>query len=87
MNLPTSVAERINEMQARGANILSVIEEGDEEVKQISDEFMEIPIGVHPLLSPLVYEVPLQLFAYHTSVEKGLNPDKPRNLAKGVTVT
>jgi glucosamine--fructose-6-phosphate aminotransferase (isomerizing) len=82
-----AIIGNVMEMKARGASILSVIEEGDEEVKELSDEFIEIPTDVHPLLSPIVYVVPLQLFAYHMSVERGLDPDKPRNLAKSVTVT
>ena len=82
-----TIIGNVMEMKARGASILSVLEEGDEEVKELSDEFIEMPGGVHPLLSPMVYVVPLQLFAYHMSVERGLDPDKPRNLAKSVTVT
>jgi glucosamine--fructose-6-phosphate aminotransferase (isomerizing) len=82
-----AIIGNVMEMKARGASILSVIEEGDEEVKELSDEFIEIPTGVHPLLSPIVYVVPLQLFAYHMSLVRGLDPDKPRNLAKSVTVT
>jgi glucosamine--fructose-6-phosphate aminotransferase (isomerizing) len=66
---------------------MSVLEEGDQEIKELSDEFIEMPSGIHPLLSPLAYVVPLQLFAYYMAVEKGLDPDKPRNLAKSVTVT
>jgi glucosamine--fructose-6-phosphate aminotransferase (isomerizing) len=77
----------VMEMKARGATIISVIEEGDEEVKELSDGFMEMPTKVHPLLSPIIYVVPLQLFAYHISIERGLDPDRPRNLAKSVTVT
>jgi glucosamine--fructose-6-phosphate aminotransferase (isomerizing) len=75
------------EMKARDATIVSILEEGDEEVKELSDNYIEMPTSVHPLLSPIVYVVPLQLFAYHMSVERGLDPDKPRNLAKSVTVT
>jgi len=82
-----TIIGNVMEMKARGASILSVVEEGDEEVKELSDEFIEVPTRVHPLLSPMVYAAPLQLFAYHMSVEKGLDPDKPRNLAKSVTVT
>jgi glucosamine--fructose-6-phosphate aminotransferase (isomerizing) len=82
-----AIIGNVMEMKARGASILSVIEEGDEEVKELSDEFIEVLGGVHPLVSPMVYVVPLQLFAYHMSVERGLDPDKPRNLAKSVTVT
>lgn len=82
-----TILGNVMEMKARGASILSVIEQGDDEIKELSDEFIEMPSGVHPLLSPMAYVVPLQLFAYHISVERGLDPDKPRNLAKSVTVT
>jgi glucosamine--fructose-6-phosphate aminotransferase (isomerizing) len=82
-----AILGNIMEMKARGASILSVLEEGDEEVKELSDEFIEMPSGIHPLLSPIPYVVPLQLFAYYASLERGLDPDKPRNLAKSVTVT
>jgi len=82
-----AILGNIMEMKARDATIVSILEEGDEEVKELSDSYIEMPTGVHQLLSPIVYVVPLQLFAYHMSVEKGLDPDKPRNLAKSVTVT
>ena len=76
----------IMEMKARGANIIAVIEANDEEVKKLADDFIEIPLGVPEILSPISYVVPLQLLAYYMAVEKGLNPDTPRNLAKSVTV-
>jgi len=76
----------IMEMKSRGANIVSVCEEGDEEVKRISDEVIEMPRGIPEELTPIVYITPLQLLAYHLAVLKGLDPDKPRNLAKSVTV-
>jgi glucosamine--fructose-6-phosphate aminotransferase (isomerizing) len=82
-----AILGNIMEMKARDATIVSILEEGDEEVKELSDSYIEMPTGVHQLLSPIVYVVPLQLFAYHMSVERGLDPDKPRNLAKSVTVT
>jgi glucosamine--fructose-6-phosphate aminotransferase (isomerizing) len=82
-----AILGNIMEMKTRGASIMSVLEEGDQEIKELSDEFIEMPSGIHPLLSPLAYVVPLQLFAYYMAVEKGLDPDKPRNLAKSVTVT
>jgi len=82
-----AIIGNIMEMKARGASILSVLEEGDKEIKELSDDFIEMPKDLHPLLSPLTYVVPLQLFAYHMAVERGLDPDKPRNLAKSVTVT
>jgi glucosamine--fructose-6-phosphate aminotransferase (isomerizing) len=81
-----TIVGNIMEMKARGASIISVIEEGDEEIKELSDEYFEIPGSLPEILSPIAYVVPLQLLAYYMAVEKGLNPDKPRNLAKSVTV-
>jgi len=76
----------IMEMKSRGAKIVSICEEGDEDIKRFSDEVIEMPKGIPEELSPIVYITPLQLFAYHLAVLKGLDPDKPRNLAKSVTV-
>lgn len=76
----------IMEMKARGAHIISVIEEGDEEIKSLSEEYIEVPKGIPSVLSPIPFVVPLQLLAYYVSLEKGFNPDMPRNLAKSVTV-
>lgn len=76
----------VMEMKARGANIISIIEEGDEQIRSISDDFIEMPAGIPSIMTPLVYIVPLQLLAYYVSVEKGYDPDHPRNLAKSVTV-
>jgi len=76
----------IMEMKARGARIISVCEEGDKEIISISDDVIAMPMGIPDVLSPIPYVVPLQLFAYHLAVQKGLDPDKPRNLAKSVTV-
>lgn len=74
------------EMKARGATIIAIIEEGDEETKELADEYVEVPGRVLGILSSIPFVVPLQLFAYYMAVERGLNPDKPRNLAKSVTV-
>ena len=76
----------IMEMKARGARIISVCEEGDREIIQLSDDVIEMPKGIHEILSPIPYVVPLQLFSYYLAVKKGFNPDMPRNLAKSVTV-
>jgi glucosamine--fructose-6-phosphate aminotransferase (isomerizing) len=54
--------------------------------KLLSDDFIEIPKGMPEVLSPIPFVIPLQLFAYYMAIEKGLNPDMPRNLAKSVTV-
>ena len=76
----------IMEMKARGARILAFCEEGDEEIKRLADDVVEMPSGIPELLSPIAYAVPLQLFAYNVAVLRGLDPDMPRNLAKSVTV-
>jgi glucosamine--fructose-6-phosphate aminotransferase (isomerizing) len=76
----------IMEMKARGAAIIAVIEEGDEEIKNLADDYVEVPEGIPEVLSPIAFVVPLQLLAYYMAVDRGYNPDMPRNLAKSVTV-
>lgn len=76
----------IMEMKARGATIIAVCEEGDDEIECLADDFIEVPKGIPEVLSPIPYVVPLQLFAYYMALERKLDPDKPRNLAKSVTV-
>jgi glucosamine--fructose-6-phosphate aminotransferase (isomerizing) len=76
----------IMEMKARGASIISVIENGDTDLSTLSDHSFTIPKGVEPEFSILPYIVPLQLFSYYMATRKGYDPDKPRNLAKSVTV-
>ena len=76
----------IMEMKARGARVISIIEEGDEEIRNLSDRVIEIGESLPSLLTPLVYVVPMQLLAYYLSIIKGHDPDYPRNLAKSVTV-
>jgi len=81
-----TIIGNIMEMKARGASIIAIIEEGDEETKRLVDDYIEIPKGFPEVLSPVPYVVPLQLFAYYMAVERGYDPDMPRNLAKSVTV-
>ncbi len=81
-----TLISNIMEMKARGASIIAVIEEGDDEIKELADDYIEVPKGVPEVLSPIPYAIPLQLFAYYITLEKGQNPDTPRNLAKSVTV-
>jgi glucosamine--fructose-6-phosphate aminotransferase (isomerizing) len=76
----------IQEMKARGASIISILEEGDEEIKAMSDDYVEVPKGIPEVLSPIPFVIPLQLLAYYMAIEKGIDPDRPRNLAKSVTV-
>jgi len=81
-----TVMGNIMEMKARGASIIAVIEEDDEEIKKLSDDYIEVPKGIPEVLSPIPFVVPLQLLAYYMAIERGHNPDMPRNLAKSVTV-
>lgn len=74
------------EMEARGAEIIAIIEAGDKEILEIATDVIEVPRGIPEILSPIPFVVPLQLFAYYMAIAKGHNPDKPRNLAKSVTV-
>jgi glucosamine--fructose-6-phosphate aminotransferase (isomerizing) len=76
----------IMEMKARGASIIAIVEEGDQEIENLADDYIEVPKGIPDLLSPIPFVIPLQLFAYYMAVERGFNPDTPRNLAKSVTV-
>jgi glucosamine--fructose-6-phosphate aminotransferase (isomerizing) len=81
-----AIIGNIMEMKARGATIIAIMEEGDEEIKNLADDYIEIPKGVPEVLTPVPYIAPLQLFAYYMAIERGCNPDMPRNLAKSVTV-
>jgi glucosamine--fructose-6-phosphate aminotransferase (isomerizing) len=74
----------IEEVKARGAVIMAIAGEGDD-VRAHADEFISIP-PVKELLSPLPYIIPLQLLAYRITVARGQDPDRPRSLAKSVTV-
>ena len=75
----------VQEVRARGAQTLLVAHRGDERARSLANEMFEVP-ETKPLLSPVLDTVPLQLFAYFVAKERGLSPDKPRNLAKSVTV-
>ena len=75
----------IEEVRARGGRILSVATEGDRAVARISDQVLEIP-ACEEMFSPILAVLPLQLLAYHRAVGLGRDVDRPRNLAKSVTV-
>ena len=72
-------------IRARKGTIIAVATEGDEAVKKVADDVIYIPKTQEPL-NPILASVPLQLFAYHIAVARGCDVDKPRNLAKSVTV-
>lgn len=79
------IISNIEEVKARNGRIIAVVTEGDEAVKEIAEATIEVPSTLASL-APLLSAIPLQLIAYHVAVEKGLNIDQPRNLAKSVTV-
>ena len=75
----------IKEAKARGATILGLVTEGDQEVRDMADHLIVLP-QTNELLSAILEAVPLQLLAYHVGVLRGCDVDQPRNLAKSVTV-
>ncbi|WP_278314543.1 glutamine--fructose-6-phosphate transaminase (isomerizing) [Lolliginicoccus levis] len=83
--LHSKMLSNIREIQARGARTIVIAEEGDETVKPFADHLIEIPASP-TLLQPLLSTVPLQIFAAQVAQTRGYDVDKPRNLAKSVTV-
>jgi glucosamine--fructose-6-phosphate aminotransferase (isomerizing) len=79
------MVSNIQEVKARGGPVVAVATEGNEEIKEIADDVIYIPKTLE-MLTPLLSVVPLQLFAYYFGVLRGIDVDKPRNLAKSVTV-
>lgn len=75
----------VEEARARRAPVLAIASEGDEEILRLADDIIYVPRTIE-MLSPILNVIPLQLFAYHVAVARGYDPDKPRNLAKSVTV-
>lgn len=79
------IISNMQEVKSRNGRILAVVTEGDEQVKKIADSVLEIPQTLNALV-PLLSVLPLQILAYYVAVDKGLDVDMPRNLAKSVTV-
>ena len=75
----------IQEIKARKGRVIAIVTEGDEKVKNLADEYIELPQTLE-CLEPLLATIPLQLLAYHIAICKGKDVDQPRNLAKSVTV-
>lgn len=76
----------LEEVKARGAIVLSVGAKGDANIGENSNVFIEMNPKIKDILAPLVYIVPLQLLSYYVTLDKGYDPDRPRNLAKVITV-
>src|SRR6478735_73463 len=79
------IISNIQEIKARKGKVIAVITEGDEIISSMADDVIEIPVA-DELVAPLLSTIPMQLLAYHIGVAKGYDVDKPRNLAKSVTV-
>lgn len=79
------MVSNIREVVTRGAQILGIASEGNTEIEKVAHQVVYIPKTL-PILSPVLSVIPLQLLSYYTAVEKGCDVDKPRNLAKSVTV-
>jgi len=75
----------IKEVKARGAFVLAIASENADMMKDLADEIMLVPESID-IFMPILSVIPTQLFAYYCSVERGIDVDKPRNLAKSVTV-
>lgn len=83
--LYSKMLSNVSEVKARKGKVIAVATIGDETIKNIADSVIYIP-KCSEIISPILAVVPLQLFAYYTAVNKGCDVDKPRNLAKSVTV-
>ena len=79
------VVSNIQEVKARGGQILAIVTEGDSQVKFLANHTIEVP-RAHEALAPLLTSIPMQLLSYHIALLRGCNVDQPRNLAKSVTV-
>ena len=79
------VVSNIQEIKSRKGQIIAVVTEGDQQVRDLADHVIEIP-DCSEEFSPILASVPLQLLSYHIAVMRGCNVDQPRNLAKSVTV-
>ncbi|HSQ33705.1 MAG TPA: glutamine--fructose-6-phosphate transaminase (isomerizing), partial [Peptostreptococcaceae bacterium] len=84
-NLFEKMVSNMQEVKARGAYVIAIAQEGNKEVENAADKVIYIP-KVDDILSSILTVIPLQLLSYHVSVIRGCDVDKPRNLAKSVTV-
>src|SRR5699024_10391445 len=84
-DLTAKSLSNVEEVVARGANVFIITNHKDSRMEKITEKIFEVPETLD-ILSPLLTVVPSQLMAYYTSVAKGIDVDKPRNLAKSVTV-
>jgi len=79
------IVSNIQEIKARKGKVIAIVTEGDETISALADDIIEMP-AADEIIAPIINVIPLQLLAYYIGVHKGLDVDKPRNLAKSVTV-
>jgi glucosamine--fructose-6-phosphate aminotransferase (isomerizing) len=79
------IVSNIQEIKARKGMVIAIVTEGDDVISQLADDTIFLP-PCDELIAPILNAIPLQLLAYYIGVHKGLDVDKPRNLAKSVTV-
>jgi glutamine---fructose-6-phosphate transaminase (isomerizing) len=79
------IVSNIQEIKARKGKVIAIVTEGDEMISSLADDTIELP-AADEIIAPIISVIPLQLLAYYIGVHKGLDVDKPRNLAKSVTV-
>ncbi len=79
------IVSNIQEIKARHGKVIAIITEGDKTVTELADDVITVP-EADEIVAPMLSVIPLQLFAYYIGVSKGFDVDKPRNLAKSVTV-
>lgn len=79
------IVSNIQEIKARKGKVIAIITEGDETITELADDVIPVP-EADEIVAPMLSTIPLQLLAYYIGVAKGLDVDKPRNLAKSVTV-
>lgn len=84
-SLHNKIVSNIQQVKSRGGSVITIVTKGDNSIKQLANYCLEIP-EVPECLTPIVASVPLQLLAYHIAMLKGKDVDRPRNLAKSVTV-
>lgn len=84
-HLYEKIVSNVQQVKARGGNILAIVTEGDTEISKLADHVLEVP-EMPECLTPIITSVPLQLLSYYIAINKGKDVDMPRNLAKSVTV-
>lgn len=84
-HLYDKIVSNVQQVKARGGNILAIVTEGDSTIRNIADHVLEVP-EMPECLTPIITSVPLQLLSYYIAINKGKDVDMPRNLAKSVTV-